>query len=162
MTVAVCPVRPDSRGTIMARSPDASEKPIITTNYLSDPADIRVLTTGVRFTRAIFASPAIVQHSVVETLPGPDITTDDGILDYARRYGTTIYHPVGTCRMGDGSSAVVDSRLRVHGDVVCRQVPDERHVSVRREEFGIGGINDDDPHGGVSGKFSAHRRQVRD
>jgi len=115
MTVAVCPVRPDSRGTIMARSGDATEKPIITPNYLSDPGDVRVLTAGVRFTRAIFASPAIAQHSVVETLPGRDITTDDAILDYARRFGTTIYHPVGTCRMGDGPSAVVDSRLRVHG-----------------------------------------------
>jgi choline dehydrogenase len=115
MTVAVCPVRPDSRGTIMARSADATEKPLITPNYLSDPADIRVLHAGVRFTRAIFASPAIAAYSVVETLPGPDVNTDDGLLDYARRFGTTIYHPVGTCRMGDGPAAVVDSRLRVHG-----------------------------------------------
>ena len=99
----------------MARSPDAGEKPVITPNYLSDPADIRVLTAGIHFTRQIFASPAIAQHSVVETLPGPDITSDDGLLDYARRYGTTIYHPVGTCRMGYGPSAVVDPRLRVHG-----------------------------------------------
>jgi choline dehydrogenase len=115
MTVAVCPVRPGSRGTIMARSADAAEKPVITPNYLSDPADFQVLQAGIRFTRAIFAAPAIAQHSIVETLPGPDITTDDGLLDYARRYGTTIYHPVGTCRMGDGPSAVVDPRLRVHG-----------------------------------------------
>ena len=100
---------------IMARSADASEKPVITPNYLSDSADVRVLTAGVRMTREIFASPAIAAHSVVETLPGPDINTDDGILDYARRFGTTIYHPVGTCRMGDGPSAVVDVRLRVHG-----------------------------------------------
>src|ERR1700710_2957240 len=115
MTVAVCPVRPDSRGTIMARSADPSEKPVITPNYLSDPADVRVLTAGVRFARAIFAAPAIAAYSVVETLPGPDVNTDDGLLDYARRFGTTIYHPVGTCRMGDGPAAVVDSRLRAHG-----------------------------------------------
>jgi choline dehydrogenase len=115
MTVAVCPVRPDSRGTIMARSADALEKPVITPNYLSELADFRVLKAGIQFTRAIFASPAIAQHSVIETLPGPDITTDDGLLDYARRFGTTIYHPVGTCRMGEGPSAVVDARLRVHG-----------------------------------------------
>ena len=73
------------------------------------------MNAGIRFTRDIYKQPAIAQHSVVETLPGPDITTDDGLLDYAKRFGTTIYHPVGTCRMGDGPSAVVDSRLRVHG-----------------------------------------------
>ncbi len=115
MTVAVCPVRPDSRGTILAQSSDPAAPPIITPNYLSDPNDARVLLAGIRFTRDIFANPAIAQHSVVETLPGPDVTTDDALLDYARRFGTTIYHPVGTCRMGDGPSAVVDQRLRVHG-----------------------------------------------
>jgi choline dehydrogenase-like flavoprotein len=115
MTVAVCPVRPDSRGTIMARSADPTEKAVISPNYLSDPADVRVLNAGIRFTRAIFAAPAIAAFSVEETLPGPAVTTDDALLDYARRYGTTIYHPVGTCRMGDGPTAVVDSRLRVHG-----------------------------------------------
>jgi len=99
----------------MAKSPDPTEKPTITPNYLSDPADGRVLMAGMRFARAIFAAPAIAAHSVVETLPGPDVTTDDGLMDYARRFGTTIYHPVGTCRMGDGPSAVVDARLRVHG-----------------------------------------------
>ena len=115
MTLAICPVRPDSRGTIMARSPDPFEKAVITPNYLSDPADIRVLLAGMRFAREIFAAPAIAQHSVVETLPGPDVQSDDALTQYARDYGTTIYHPVGTCRMGEGPAAVVDARLRVHG-----------------------------------------------
>lgn len=115
MTVAICPVRPDSRGTIMARSADPFEKAVISPNYMSDPADGQVLLAGLRFTRQIFAAPAIAQHSVVETLPGKDVQSDEALLDYCRRFGTTIYHPVGTCRMGDGPSAVVDSRLRVHG-----------------------------------------------
>jgi len=115
MTVAVCPVRPDSRGTIMARSADPWEKPLIQPNYLSDPADMRVTMAGVRFTREIFAQRPIAQFSTVETMPGPAIQTEDALLDYAKQTGTTIYHPVGTCRMGDGPSAVVDSRLRVHG-----------------------------------------------
>ena len=115
MTVAVCPVRPDSRGTIMAGSPDPAAPPVITPNYLSDPNDTRVLLSGMRITRQIFAQKAIAQHSVVETLPGPNATTDEALAEYARGYGTTIYHPVGTCRMGDGPNAVVDARLRVHG-----------------------------------------------
>jgi choline dehydrogenase len=115
MTVAVCPVRPGSRGMIMARSANPFDAPVITPNYLSDPNDQRVLNTGIRFTRQIFASPALAQHSVEETLPGPGVVSDDALADYARHYGTTIYHPVGTCRMGEGPGAVVDSRLRMHG-----------------------------------------------
>jgi choline dehydrogenase len=115
MTVAVCPVHPDSRGTIMAKSADPFAAPVITPNYLSDPNDQRVLNAGIRITRQIFASPALAQHSVVEILPGPEAVTDEDLADYSRRFGTTIFHPVGTCRMGDGPGAVVDSRLRVHG-----------------------------------------------
>jgi choline dehydrogenase len=115
MTVAVCPVRPDSRGTIMAQSADPSAAPIITPNYLSAPNDQRVLNAGMRITRQIFAAPAIAQHSVVETLPGPTVVSDEDMADYARRFGTTIFHPVGTCRMGEGPAAVVDARLRVRG-----------------------------------------------
>ena len=94
---------------------DPTQAPIIIPNYLSDPGDARVLLAGMQFTREIFAAPAIAQHSVVETLPGPDVRTDDDLIDYARRFGNTIYHPVGTCRMGQGPSAVVDERLRVIG-----------------------------------------------
>jgi choline dehydrogenase len=116
MTVAVCPVRPDSRGTIMAVSKDPFQKARITPNYLSAPGDGQVLLAGMRFTRTIFAQPPIARHSVVETAPGPEVQSDDALLDYCRRYGTTIFHPVGTCRMGENNPmAVVDSRLRVHG-----------------------------------------------
>lgn len=115
MTVAVCPVRPDSRGTIMAQSPDPFAAPLITPNYLSDPNDQRVLNAGMRITRNIFAAPAVAQHSAGEILPGPAAISDDELADYSRRFGTTIFHPVGTCRMGEGPGAVVDARLRVHG-----------------------------------------------
>ena len=115
MTVAVCPVRPDSRGTIMARSPDPFEKPAIRPNYLSAHSDQRVLLAGLRRTREIFAQAPIAQHSAFEMAPGPDVRTDEELVAYMRHYGTTIYHPVGTCHMGEDPGAVVDSRLRVRG-----------------------------------------------
>jgi choline dehydrogenase len=115
MTVAICPVRPDSRGSIMAASPDPAAAPTITPNYLSDPNDVRVLNAGIRITRRIFAQPSMARHSVAETVPGPDCESDEALAEYARGYGTTIYHPVGTCRMGEGPNAVVDAGLRVHG-----------------------------------------------
>jgi len=115
MTVAICPVRPDSRGTIMARSADPLEKPVITPNYLSAPGDERVMLAGIRITRNIFAAPAMARHSVEETLPGPDVVSDEALAEHARRFGTTIFHPVGTCKMGEDPRAVVDARLRVRG-----------------------------------------------
>src|SRR5580704_2215293 len=115
MTVAVCPVRPESRGTIMAQSPDPLTYPAIRPNYLSAPNDLRVLIAGVGHTRAIFAQPAVAQHSAGETVPGPAVASDDAFLDYARHNGTTVFHPVGTCKMGTDPMAVVDPRLRVVG-----------------------------------------------
>ncbi len=115
MTVAVCPVRPESRGTIMAKSADPFEKAAIRPNYLSAANDKRVLAEGIRRTRAIFAAPAMARHSVEELVPGPSVTSDEGLAEYMRRYGNTIYHPVGTCRMGEAPGCVVDSRLKVHG-----------------------------------------------
>jgi choline dehydrogenase len=100
---------------IMTHSADPFAAPIITPNYLSDPNDQRVLNAGMRITRQIFAAPAMAPHSVTEILPGPSVASDDELADYSRHFGTTIYHPVGTCRMGEGPGAVVDARLRVHG-----------------------------------------------
>jgi choline dehydrogenase len=115
MTVAVCPVRPDSRGTIMARSADPLEKPAIRPNYLAQYSDQQVLTSGIRLARQIFAAPAVARHSAFEMMPGPEVNSDAEMLAYMREYGTTIYHPVGTCRMGEDPASVVDSQLRVRG-----------------------------------------------
>jgi choline dehydrogenase len=115
MTVAVCPVRPDSRGTIMAQSADPFQYPAIRPNYLSAPSDLRVLISGVEQTRKIFAQPAMAAYSVEETVPGPGIASDEQFADYARKAGTNVFHPVGTCKMGTDPMAVVDPRLRVIG-----------------------------------------------
>jgi len=115
MTVAVCPVRPDSRGTIMAQSPDPFTYPAIRPNYLSAASDLRVLISGIEKTRRIFAQPAMAPYTIAETVPGPGVATDEQIGDYARKAGTNVFHPVGTCKMGTDPMAVVDPRLRVIG-----------------------------------------------
>ena len=115
MTLVVCIARPDSRGTIMARSCDPLDRPAIRPNYLSDPGDLRVLLAGTRHARRIFATPPLAQHSAAETMPGGDIQTEEALIDCFRSAGTNLHHPVGTCRMGDDPMAVVDARLRVRG-----------------------------------------------
>ncbi len=115
MTCAICPVKPDSRGTVMARTADPFDKPAIRPNYLSARSDQALLAAGIRMVRDIFAQPAIAQHSVTEILPGPAVASEEEMLAFNRQYGTTIYHPVGTCRMGEDPGSVVDSRLRVRG-----------------------------------------------
>jgi choline dehydrogenase len=115
MTAAICPVRPDSRGTILARTADPFDRPAIRPNYLAVRSDQEVMAAGIRLARQIFAAPAIARHSVREILPGPEIVSDADLVQHMRDYGTTIYHPVGTCRMGEDPSCVVDSRLRVRG-----------------------------------------------
>ncbi|MSQ18514.1 MAG: choline dehydrogenase [Betaproteobacteria bacterium] len=115
VTVAVCAVQPKSRGTVMARSNNPFESPAIQPNYLSVPADLRTILAGMRRVRDIFSQSVIARHVVCETLPGADARSDDEIARVVRKTGTTIYHPVGTCKMGGDAMAVVDSRLRVHG-----------------------------------------------
>jgi choline dehydrogenase len=115
MAVAVCPVRPASRGTIMAVSADPLAAPAIRPNYLADADDLRVLAAGIHHARRIFAAPALARHSVAELKPGVDVVSDQDFETFARREGTTLYHPVGTCRMGEDPMAVVDARLQVRG-----------------------------------------------
>jgi choline dehydrogenase len=74
-----------------------------------------VMRSGLKLARAIFAAPAIAKHSAFEIMPGPEVQDDEALLAFMRAEGTTIYHPVGTCRMGEDPASVVDSRLRVRG-----------------------------------------------
>lgn len=109
--------RPESHGWVRARSTDVFEDPEINPNYLSDPMDIRVHLGGMRLLRRMLGTPELARYLSTETLPGPDVQTDDELLDFARRNGSTTYHLIGTARMGPATdpSAVVDDRLLVHG-----------------------------------------------
>ena len=99
----------------MAQSSDPFARPVIRPNYLSTRSDQELLAAGLRLTRAIFAQGPLAEHSLGEILPGSGVTSDADVLAFNRQYGTTIYHPVGTCRMGEDPRSVVDSRLRVRG-----------------------------------------------
>jgi choline dehydrogenase len=115
ITPSVCNLRPTSRGQVRIASSDPGRHPTIALNYLSTPEDRRVTIAGLRFTRRIMAASALARFNPVEWKPGPEIVSDEGLLEAAGDLGTTIFHPVGTCKMGHDSNAVVDDRLRVHG-----------------------------------------------
>ena len=118
-TASVTNVRPTSRGALTLKSADPAASPAISPNYLSTPEDQRVAADSIRVTRGIVRQPALQKYSPVEYLPG-DLTGDNdeaGLVKAAGDIGTTIFHPVGTARMGrdDDTRAVVDGRLRVIG-----------------------------------------------
>ena len=115
MTCGVWQHRPASRGSIHLASTDPEIQPSIRPNYLTDVIDQQTLVGGLRRVREIFAQPAIARYVDLETVPGPDVRTDDELLEFARRTGSTVYHPVGTCRMGMDPMAVVDPELKLHG-----------------------------------------------
>lgn len=113
-TAAVCNLRPESRGVVRLKSPDPAQAPAIRPNYLSAPADRQVAVAAVRLTRRICGAPALARFRPGEFKPGPHLTTDEELLRAAGDIATTIFHPVGTCRMGGDALAVVDDRLRLH------------------------------------------------
>ncbi|WP_337189307.1 GMC family oxidoreductase N-terminal domain-containing protein [Phenylobacterium sp.] len=118
VTVAACNLRPTSRGTIRLRSGDPADAPRIAPNYLATDEDRRVAADAIRVTRRLMAQPAMTPFSPREHLPGPAVGDDDASLARAAgEIGTTIFHPVGTAKMGLESDplAVVDARLRVMG-----------------------------------------------
>lgn len=115
ITPSVCNLRPESRGHVRIKTNNAEDYPAITTNYLSTDADRNVAVDSLKFTRKIMQSEPLQKFSPEELKPGPEYQTDEALLKVAGNLGTTIFHPVGTCKMGQDSQSVVDDELRVHG-----------------------------------------------
>ncbi|MGE4242885.1 GMC family oxidoreductase [Ramlibacter sp.] len=116
-TASVCNLNPTSRGSVRIRSPRFEDAPLIAPNYLSSDEDRRVAAESLRVTRRIVAQPALAKYGPVEWKPGPQYETDEDLARLAGDIATTIFHPVGTTKMGadDDAMAVLDSQLRVRG-----------------------------------------------
>jgi choline dehydrogenase len=114
-TQNVCQLRPESRGELRLKSPDPLAPPAIHPNYLASELDRQTLVDGLKLGRRIAERPVLAHYIASEYLPGEQVQTDADLLGYAREYGATIYHPVGTCKMGRDVLAVVNDALQVHG-----------------------------------------------
>jgi choline dehydrogenase len=114
-TMSICQLRPQSRGHIRIRSRDPAQPPEMQPNYLATELDRATTVAGVKAARAIAASAAMRPYVKREVKPGPQASSDAELLAFCRDNGATIFHPTGTCRMGNDPLAVVDARLRVHG-----------------------------------------------
>ena len=116
-TASVCNLRPTARGTVHIKSPDPLQQPAIAPNYLSTAEDRQVAADSLKWNRRIAAMPALTPYKPTEFLPGPQFQTDEELATAAGNIGTTIFHPVGTCKMGRDAdaNAVVDTAFRVRG-----------------------------------------------
>jgi choline dehydrogenase len=114
-TASVCQLRPESRGSLRIRSADPTVPPEIRINYLGTETDRAAFIDGIRILRKILSAPALKPYVVDEAYPGSKVSSDEDVLDYCRRTGSTVYHPTSTCRMGNDPLAVVDQRLRLRG-----------------------------------------------
>ena len=117
-TFSVCQLRPESRGIVRIKSADPLDPPAMQPNYLSTPEDCATMIAGVRLARRFAATRALATYVKAEYRPGPAAQSDAELLEFVRNTGGTIFHPAGTCKMGDiarDAMAVVDARLRVHG-----------------------------------------------
>ncbi|NVH47279.1 GMC family oxidoreductase [Photobacterium damselae] len=110
-----CCLRPKSRGVLMLRDSNPQSPPILQPNYLSHPDDIEVMLKGLKVSRQILAQKAFDHYRGKEAFPGKEVATDDELRSFIRQKAESIYHPVGTCKMGNDKAAVVDSCLRVRG-----------------------------------------------
>ncbi len=114
-TASVCQLRPESRGSVNIRSADPTTPPEIRINYLATENDRRTNVEGLKKLREILRQPAMTPFVAEEVDPTPDIVSDDDLLAFCRQRGSTIYHPVSTCRMGNDAMAVVDQAAKVRG-----------------------------------------------
>ena len=114
-TASVCNLRPESRGYVRLRDTDPHSKPVIKPNYLSTRGDRKVAADALRLARRVSGAQALARFAPEELRPGAHLTTDEELARAAGDIGTTIFHPVSTCKMGQDDMAVVDERLRVHG-----------------------------------------------
>ena len=114
ITASVCNLRPEARGRVSLASADSRAAPRIAPNYLSTEEDRRVAVESIRLTRRIVQQKSMAQFKPVEFMPGGNSDTDQELAEAAGAIGTTIFHPVGTCQMGNAKDAVVDARLSVH------------------------------------------------
>ena len=114
-TASACQCRPASKGRVSIQSADPFADPLIEPNYLAEELDRKVLVAGLRILRDIYAQPAFRDLVAAEMLPGSDRRTDEELLEFAANGGGTVFHPVGTCRMGSDTGSVVDPSLKVRG-----------------------------------------------
>ncbi len=115
ITIGPCQLRPESRGYLHATTPDMSDKPDIQPNFLASRTDCEVHVAGLRIGRQLMATSVLGPHAAEELSPGVDTADDEALLEHARATGATLYHPVGTCKMGTDEMAVVDPALKVVG-----------------------------------------------
>lgn len=118
----VCDLRPKSRGHIGLHSADPFAPALIAPNYLSHPDDMETMLKGVKAARKVLAAKAFDPYRGVEIFPGTEVQSDEQLKQFIQRKAGTIYHPVGTCKMGQDAMAVVDSKLKVHGITGLRVV----------------------------------------
>ncbi|HVC53838.1 MAG TPA: choline dehydrogenase [Stellaceae bacterium] len=114
-TMIAYQLRPESRGEIRLKTANPADAPAMIPNYLSDETDRRAIVAGLKIARQLLASPHLAPFVASEYLPGPEVQTDDQLLQHARQRGGTVYHPTSTCKMGVDPMAVVSPDLAVHG-----------------------------------------------
>ena len=115
ISCAPCQLRPESRGSIHIESAEPLAPPTVRPNFLSTQLDRDTIVAGMRIGRRLMQAAALDAYRGSEIKPGEDVDTDEALLEHARQTGATVYHPVGTCKMGSDDQAVVDAELQVHG-----------------------------------------------